>query len=112
MAQLEDLHKSCRYEEFLDKYLVFPAAGVQPPKSFNFTSEASCDVFSMVVIAALDPNPCFNVYEINSMCPIVWDVLGFPTVIQYTPAGSTPYFNRSDVQEALHAPNVDWALCS
>ena len=113
MEDLWSLHKSCGYKEFIDEYLVFPAAGVQPPKSFNSTAQASCDVFEMAAIAALGPNPCFNIYEINSMCPILWDVTGnILGVIEYTPPGFTVYFDRSDVKKALHAPNVTWSLCS
>ena len=112
MAQLEGLHKSCGYEDFVDEYLVFPAAGIQPPKSFNYTTQSSCDVLDLAVTAVFDINPCFNIYEVNNMCPIPWDTMGFPTTLRYTPAGATNYFDRSDVKEAIHAPNINWTQCS
>ncbi|KAN0072282.1 Alpha/Beta hydrolase fold [Elaphomyces granulatus] len=107
MEQLESLHTSCGYEEFIDKYLLFPAADVQPPKSFNRTTQASCDVFGMAKAAARNLNPCFDIYEITSMCPMAWDVMNFSGA-----AKSTTYFDRSDVKEALHAPNVNWRACA
>lgn len=49
----------------------------------------------------------------NQMCPIAWDVLGFPTSAAYLPEGTQLYFNRTDVKKAIHAPeNVDWAECT
>ena len=47
------------------------------------------------------------------MCPIAWDVLGFPTELVIESPGSFIYFNRSDVKAALHAPqDITWAECS
>lgn len=112
MAELESLHKECGYQEYIDKYLVFPAKEVQPPKMFNWTTDAKCDVFDMINNAALNVNPCFDIYEINQMCPLAWDVLAFPTEIVYQPAGATVYFDREDVKRALHAPNIAWSECS
>jgi len=31
LAQLEDLHESCGYADYIEKYLQFPPAGNQPP---------------------------------------------------------------------------------
>jgi carboxypeptidase D len=54
-----------------------------------------------------------DIYEINTQCPLPWDVLSFPTQLVYTPDGADTYFNRSDVKAALHAPaNSSWAECS
>ena len=110
---LVELDKSCGYADYREKYLQFPATGVQPPTFFNFTSQANCDVFDMIDNAALQVNPCFDIYETNSQCPLLWDVLSFPTQLVFTPEGADTYFNRSDVKAALHAPAyVDWAECS
>ena len=110
---LVGLDKSCGYADLRDKYLQFPPPGNQPPAYFNDTSQASCDVFDMIDNAALQVNPCFDIYEVISTCPLLWDVLGFPTQFVYTPEGADVYFNRSDVKSALHAPQyVDWAECS
>lgn len=60
IAQLEELHESCGYAAYIEKYLVFPPSGPQPPEYFNYTSEANCDVFDLIDFAAMDPNPCFG----------------------------------------------------
>ena len=110
---LVSLDQSCGYAAYREKYLQFPPPGIQPPIFFNFTSEANCDVFDLIDNAALEVNPCFDIYEIVQQCPLLWDVLGFPTQLVYTPEGADVYFNRSDVKAALHAPEyVDWAECS
>ncbi|KAI9924743.1 hypothetical protein ASPWEDRAFT_111975 [Aspergillus wentii DTO 134E9] len=113
MSELESLHETCGYKDFIDEYLVFPPSGPQPPKPFSETSKDDrCDIFDKVNDAVMVPNPCFDVYEINSMCPLQWDVLGFPTALEYKAPGSTVYFDRPDVKRAMHAPNVTWAICS
>ena len=68
MATLQDLHESCGYKDFVDKYLVYPASGVQPPTSFNYSNpkDAACDVYNMAFEAAITVNPCFDVYAIVS----------------------------------------------
>lgn len=35
-----------------------------------------------------------------------------PGSFEYTPVGADIYFNRSDVQEAIHAPKIEWAECT
>ncbi|KAL9067164.1 MAG: hypothetical protein Q9161_007060 [Pseudevernia consocians] len=113
IAQLESLDKSCGYADLREKYLTFPPPGNQPAVFFNYTSEANCDVFDMIDDAALTNNPCFDIYEINQQCPLLWDVLSFPTQLVYTPEGASTYFNRSDVKAAIHAPSyVSWAECA
>lgn len=45
------------------------------------------------------------------MCPLLWDVLGAPTQLDYAPGGI--YFNRSEVKAAIHAPShIDWTVCA
>ncbi|KAE8385419.1 hypothetical protein ETB97_011230 [Aspergillus alliaceus] len=113
MTELEGLHQSCGYKEYVDEYLVFPPAGVQPQKSFNSTSERDCDVFNLISDEALVGNSCFDIYEINQMCPLLYDVLAMPTAFNYKSAGATVYFDRADVKRAMHAPlNVTWSGCS
>lgn len=112
MDELAHLHTSCGYAEYIDKYLTFPPPAVQPPKFFNYTTQAKCDVFDMVYTEAFNQNPCFDLYEVNLMCPLQWDVLAFPTSLVYQAPGSSVYFDRADVKHALHAPNVSWAECS
>lgn len=51
---------------------------------------------------------CFNIYQITTTCPLLWDVLGYPGSIQYLPFGAKVYFNRPDVKAAINAPNISW----
>jgi len=100
VAELNKLHETCGYKEYVDKYLTFPPPSVQPPKFFNYSADASCDVFDMMDNAVLDVNPCFDIYEIVEQCPLLWDVLSFPTQLVYQPAEApATYFNRTDVKK-------------
>ncbi|KAI9813574.1 MAG: hypothetical protein M1827_003643 [Pycnora praestabilis] len=101
---------SCGYTSFLNEYLVFPPAGPlpDPPNS----SVPGCDVFDDLFAAALEINPCFDIYQIATTCPVLWDVLGFPGSFDYLPAGASIYFNRTDVKAAIHAPDIDWMECT
>lgn len=47
----------------------------------------------------------------QTTCPLLWDVLGFPGSFEYEPAPWI-YFNRTDVQRAINAPVGPWAECS
>ena len=72
----------------------------------------TCDVFDQANNALLAVNPCFDIYEINLACPLLSDVLGFPTELTYN-VYNTTYFNRTDVKQAMHAPtDIDWMECS
>ncbi|GAB7341906.1 hypothetical protein MBLNU457_g0214t2 [Dothideomycetes sp. NU457] len=102
LSQMESLHESCDYADYVNTYLQFPAP-----------ANASCDVFGMINEALLAVNPCFDIYEIVRTCPLLWDVLSMPTELAYTPAGATTYFNRTDVKTAIHAPlDRTWTECS
>lgn len=104
IGDLEELHRSCGYEDFIDKFLKFPPQGLQPesvrPKSWR------CDIFRRINYAAVSANSCFDVYMINKTCPRGVDVM--------KPAGPRPaYFNRADVKGALNAPiSSKWSMCS
>lgn len=39
-------------------------------------------------------------------------MLGFPGILTYTPPGANIYYNRPEVQAALHTPNIKWEMCS
>ncbi|KIR43274.1 carboxypeptidase [Cryptococcus deuterogattii 99/473] len=113
MAELKQYHESCGFRDYIDKYLQFPPLEKQPPILYNKSDNTSltCDLFNGAMFLEIQVNPCFNVYEINSMCPLLWDVLGMPTGFSYAPG--PVYFNRSDVKAAMHAPqDVDWIKCS
>lgn len=109
MKDLEDTYEQCGYKQYFDEYLTYPASGVQPPKYLNYSD---CDIYNVIYDEAYSPNPCWSPYRINQMCPLLWDVLGFPTDLAYEPTHNS-YFNRTDVKRALHVPeDIQWELCS
>ncbi|GKZ27404.1 hypothetical protein AbraIFM66951_005303 [Aspergillus brasiliensis] len=109
MTELETTYEECGYKAYFDEYFAFPPTGIQPPKYMNYSE---CDIYNMIYYEAYNPNPCFNPYKVVDECPLLWDVLGWPTDLAYEPAPTT-YFNRADVKKALHAPmDVEWELCS
>jgi len=110
-----DIHKradACNYTSFLRDYLVYPPKGPLPtPPNVN-ANVPGCDLWTDIYNAATEVNPCFDVYQVATTCPLLYDVLGFPGSFDYLPAGSEVYFNRSDVQAAINAPIQDWAECT
>ena len=115
VADLEALDESCGFKDFREQYLAWPPNGTQPPKYFNSTAgsdDSSCDIWGGSYKEAYKVNPCFNVYEVNLQCPLLGDVLGFPTDLIYSYPGVPVYFNRTDVKQAMHAPlDHTWAEC-
>jgi carboxypeptidase D len=67
LSQIESLHESCGYADYLEKYLTFPTPGHQPTVSSSNLGQ--CDLFNMVYNQANTVNECFNVYEVNQTCP-------------------------------------------
>lgn len=67
MAQLKSLDDSCGYAAYREKYLAFPASGVQPPVP---DYDPACDINGLATTAAFKLNPCFNSYELTTQCPI------------------------------------------
>lgn len=61
----------------------------------------------------LSINPCFDVYQVATTCPLLWDVLGFPGSLNYLPEGTQLYFDRPEVKRAIHASeNTTWEECA
>ncbi|KAJ5936316.1 hypothetical protein N7454_005614 [Penicillium verhagenii] len=109
MNDLESTYEQCGYKDYFDTYMTYPASGIQPSKSMNYSV---CDIYNMIYDEAYNPNPCWSPYRVGQMCPLLWDVLGFPTDLAYEPSQTT-YFNRKDVKRALHVPEyIEWELCS
>lgn len=107
---LHEKHESCGYADYTEKYLTFPPPGPLPyPPSAN---DESCGLRDYVYGAVTLTNPCFDIYQVATTCPLLWDVLGFPGSIPYQPDGATIYFNRTDVQKAINAPHQEWAECA
>jgi len=109
METLAGLHESCGFAAFLDEALVFPPTGPLPTVP---SERGQCDLWDTIFDEVLVKNPCFDIYQIATYCPVLWDVLGFPGSFDFLPAGATIYFDREDVQDAIHAPHIDWAECA
>ncbi|KAL9592472.1 MAG: hypothetical protein Q9219_007724, partial [cf. Caloplaca sp. 3 TL-2023] len=112
---IHDRADQCNYTSYFTTYLSFPP----PPGPFPLLPEPSrannysCDLFTDVYTAALAVNPCFNIYHILDTCPHLWSQLGIVNTGDYEPPGATVYFNRSDVQAAIHAPaGTNWMQCT
>ena len=113
LAILQAQDESCGYSAFRDQYMSFPPNGTQPPLYENCTASPDCCTWDSVYDAAYGPNPCFNVYEVGLQCPLLGDVLGYPTDLQYSFPSQPVYFNRTDVKLSMHAPlDVSWLECA
>ena len=105
MKEINHNAERCGFNKFLAEALQYP-----PPKNFPKAPspyDPGCDVWDQVVTAATFINPCFNMYHITDFCPFLWDKMGFPSL----GGGPNNYFNRSDVQKALHVPVIDYSVC-
>ncbi len=112
-AHIHEQHESCGFADYNAKYLVYPPAGPQPADYTSTVSPECAGLWEDVLNEALSVNPCFDVYQVATTCPILWDVLGFPGSIGYLPVGGEIYFDRADVKRAIHAPeSAKWAECA
>jgi carboxypeptidase D len=118
MAYLKNNSAACGYDAYMEQYLVFPPSGPQPlvtpgPTFANGSYNPDCDTWDNIFNAILMINPGWSEYLVSSVPPVPYDVLGFPTALFYSPPGTQPYFNRTDVKQAIHAPlDVNWEICS
>ena len=111
-ADIHERADACNYTSFLNEYLVFPPAGPLPTPPNVDGKVEGCDLWSDIYYAATAVNPCFDIYQVATTCPLLWDVMGFPGSFDYIPTGTEVYFNRSDVQAAINAPIQEWAECT
>ncbi|KAG4428662.1 hypothetical protein IFR05_015850 [Cadophora sp. M221] len=115
-AFLHNMSDSCGFPAYIDKYLTFPPPGPFPAQlpgtDVNGFITEDCDISSAIQNEIYLVNPCWNVYQVATTCPLLWDVLGFPGSQNYLPEGATIYFNRTDVQKAINAPVRNWEQCS
>ena len=111
LGEIHDLANSCGYTDYYNEYLTYPP----PPGPFSTPTNSSngCDIFDNVFNAALEVNPCFNIYHILDTCPHLFSVLGIVNQGDYFPPGAQVYFNRTDVQAAINAPiGTKWNQCT
>ncbi|KUI65213.1 Serine-type carboxypeptidase F [Cytospora mali] len=114
LATYHALDTECGYADFREKYLSFPPPGALPgPDDLPGRGNVTCTtLYDKIYDAINEKNPCFDIYQVATTCPVLWDVLGFPGSFEYVPEGATIYFNRSDVQAAINAPSVEWSSCT
>ena len=113
---IHNMSDACGYADFMNTYLAFPPPGPFPTElpgtDENGTTRADCEVFNGIVTEIANVNPCFDIYQVATTCPELWDVLGSPGSFDYLPEGASIYFNRTDVQQAIHAPIGAWKECT
>lgn len=110
MASIHERAEKCGYNDYLETYLQFPPPGKLPAPNMTAKDEG-CGIWSEIIDAVMLTNPCFDVYQVATTCPLLWDQLGFPGSFEYLPEGQQIYFNRSDVQAAINAPIQPWDEC-
>ncbi|KAK7473020.1 hypothetical protein VKT23_001124 [Stygiomarasmius scandens] len=110
--ELQQISDSCGYTDYLDKFVTFPPAGQLPfpagvvPGTLGQVS-ANCRMHSPIQRAVGVLNPVFDVYRVTDTFPNLCNILGFPRDTQ-----KFIYFNRTDVQDAIHAPHIEWSSCA
>lgn len=104
-------HALQNYTAFYAEHFTFPPKGVFPtPPNVG---DGSSRLRGLAAEAAYRKNPCFDVYHITQTCPY-----GYSPLNEFVPpddpnADPTPFFNRSEVKAAMHAPpDVSWSECS
>lgn len=113
VADVNMLADACGYTAWMEQALTFPPIGkfVDPTLLINTTlipDPNLCAVYEAIVLGAVYVNPCFNMYHVTDYCPFVSNILGWPS----QGWGPKDFFNRSDVQQALHiTPYTDYAVC-
>ncbi|KAF9873617.1 carboxypeptidase [Colletotrichum karsti] len=115
MNALRWTHEHCNFSSYLQEYGTFPPKGpfpVLPDPYSDPSGNYTCDIFDWAYEAALDANPCFNIYHITDTCPNTYSQLGIVNQGDYTPPDAKVFFNRTDVQDAINAPHVDWYQCT
>jgi carboxypeptidase D len=113
-SYMESIHNrsaSCGYDAYMEKYLTFPPIGKLPTPSIDSSTEG-CGLWNEIISAVMLVNPCFDVYQVATTCPLLWDPLGFPGSFDYLPPNTEIYFNRTAVQKAINAPIQPWNECS
>lgn len=110
MANFRAKYDRCGYTTYLSDNLLYPPNGTLPdaPNVKN----RNCNLWRDVKNAVTLINPCFDIYQIATTCPLLHDVLGYPGSFEYLPPGASIYFNRQDVQQAINAPLQPWQECA
>jgi carboxypeptidase D len=80
MAEIEKISAHCNYTGYTEKFLTYPpTTSVFPLPGKSEDPEGDyCDLWGLIVDAALVLNPAFDIYFIYQMPPIPWSVVGMP----------------------------------
>lgn len=112
IASLRKTAKANGVDNFIAKNLHYPPKGpIEIPKQLDVENY---DAFDAVYNAALDANPCFNIYNIDPIyhCPDVTDSLGFPPEVE-EPSATNIINNITGFKEYIHAdPSTIWYECT
>lgn len=113
--QMQQQQDDCNYTDYYETYFKFPP----PPGPFPVlpnpeeSESGTCDMFVNYQNAITSINPCFNMYHITETCPQPFSQLGIVNRGDYEPPHAQVYFNRTDVQKALHAVvGTNWTQCT
>ncbi|CAE6336317.1 unnamed protein product [Rhizoctonia solani] len=131
ISQIQQVGDKCGFTDYSKKYVTYPPAGPLPLPSQSYVGSPDwagikdeCATWIMIYEAASMVNPNFNVYRIFDVWPVLWvrDYTSLPSIKlandTYGNIGSFDsqqgpiYFNRTDVQDAIHAPHINWSECS
>lgn len=77
VAHVNARAKDCGFFAYLEEALTFPPTGRFTAPD---TSAPGCNIWYDVIAAAIEVNPCFNVYHFTDYCPFLWSELGFPSL--------------------------------
>lgn len=91
LANIRTLDESCGYAAFREKYLAFPPTAALPAYEDlpSIGNETCAGIYNDVFNAVSLTNPCFDIYQVATTCPLLWDVLGFPGSFGYQPEGAS-----------------------
>ncbi|TRM69197.1 Alpha/Beta hydrolase protein [Schizophyllum amplum] len=109
LESLQNISDACGYTTYLDDYVHYPPDGLLPLVGVQEGSTGTapeCRIFDQITEEIYWLNPVFNIYRVTDTFPNLWSVLGFPRDTQ-----QFIYFNRTDVQDAIHAPHQIWEDC-
>ena len=70
MDHLREKHEDCGYADFMETALTFPPAGPLPDPPSH--SEPGCNLFVQIYNAAMLVNPCWDIYQVATTCPLLW----------------------------------------
>ncbi|KAK8216025.1 Alpha/Beta hydrolase protein [Phyllosticta capitalensis] len=115
MEKVNSAADQCGFTDLFNKFLTFPPPDEDFPDIFDPANlkNKTCDVFSQIIEAVKEVNPCFDIYHITTTCPTPYSILGKVNRDDYQPPGLQIFFNRTDVQRAINAPvGTNWTQCS